>query len=73
MSKREFLQTGEFAIGERPCATWMVGAVPGSSDTSGDPVAGVGCFGKFICAVDVVVGPVSGDRVDGFVDGGPWF
>ena len=49
----------------------MVGTVPGSSDTICGPVAGVGLFGKLICAVDVVVGPVGGDRVDGLVDGGP--
>lgn len=51
----------------------MVGAIPGSSDTIGGPVAGVGFFDKFVCAVDVVVGPVGGDRVYGLVDGSPWF
>ena len=51
----------------------MVGAVSRRSDTICGPVAGVGLFGKPFCAVDVVIGPVGGDRVDGFVDGGPWF
>ena len=51
----------------------MVGAVPSSSYTSGGPITGVGCFEKFICAVNVVIGPIGGDRVDGFLDGGPWF
>ena len=58
---------------ERPCSTRMVGAVSRRSDTICGPVAGVGLFGKLICAVDVVVGPVSGDRVDGLVGRGPWF
>ena len=72
MSQGEFLQTGEFAIGERPCATWMVGAVSASSDTIGHPIAGGGCFQEFICAFNVVVGPGGRDRVNGFVDGCPW-
>ena len=61
MPKQEFLQTGEFAIGERPRATRMVGAVPGSSDTGSGRLAGVECLGKLIRAVNVVVGPVGGD------------
>ena len=60
-------------MGERSCSTRMAGAVSRRSDAIGGPVAGVGLFEKFICAVDVMVGPVGGDRVDGFVDGGPWF
>lgn len=63
----------EFAVGERPCATRVVCTVPSGSDTSGGPVAGVGFFGEFIYAVNVVIGLVGRDRVDGFIDGGPWF
>lgn len=73
MAKGKFHETGEFAVGERPCSTRVRGPVSRCSDTICGPVAGVGRFGKLFCAVDVVIGPVGGDRGDCFVDGGPWF
>ena len=51
----------------------MVGAVSVCCDTSGGSVAGVRLLGSSSGAVDVVIGPVGGDRGNGLVDCGPWF
>ena len=51
----------------------MVGAVSVCCDTSRGPVAGVRRFSSSSGAVDVVIGPVWGDRGNGLVYCGPWF
>ena len=51
----------------------MEGAVSARCDTICGSVAGVRLLGSSSGAVDVVVGPVGGNRSNGFVDCGPWF
>lgn len=72
MAEGEFLQTREFAVSERPSARVVV-AVSVRCDTIGGSVAGVRLLGSSSGAVDVVVGPVGGNRSNGLVDCGPWF
>ena len=73
MFEAEILYASKFAMGQRPLSTRMVDAVSVRSDTIGGSVAGVRLLVSFSCAVDVVVGPVGGDRSDGLVNCGPWF
>lgn len=54
-------------------STRVIGAVSVRCDTSRGSVAGIRLFGSSSGAVDVVVGPVGGDRGNGLVDCGPWF
>ena len=72
MTEVETLKTGELSVSQGSSA-WMVGAVTVCRDAIGGPVAGVRRFGSSFSAVDIVVGPVGGDRSNCLVDCGPWF
>lgn len=75
MFKREFLQTGEFAMRVSPRTTWMNIITAACGDACSDLVASA-WIRRYIShrrLIGVVIRPVLGNLADGLVDGDPWF